>query len=111
MIADHTGLTLKVVKSTLQYRQNTNYTNIDDEEYTQLASDMQSPEECVISQEQRRILLQELSRTLTPNEWNVLIQRINPDGRKEKTFEAVRPCYERDEDALQQSHFQAQMQP
>lgn len=90
MIADHTGLTLKVVKSTLQYRQNTNYANIDDEEFTQLASDMQSPEECVISQEQRRFLRQELSRTLTPNEWNVLIQRINPDGRKEKTFEAVR---------------------
>ena len=90
MIADHTGLTLKVVKSTLQYRQNANYANIDDEEFTQLASGMQSPEECVISQEQRRILCQEICSTLTPDERNVLIRKINPDGRKEKSFETVR---------------------
>ena len=90
MIADHTGLTLKVVKSTLQYRHNANYANIDDEEFTQLASSMKSPEEYVISQEQRRILCQEISGTLTPDERNVLIRKINPDGRKEKSFEAVR---------------------
>lgn len=89
MISTRTGLSVKVVKSTLRHRTNANYASVDDEECTQVAALTPDPEEMVLSQEWNEILGHAVTDMLSPKEWDILNRRLNLDGRKEKSFENI----------------------
>lgn len=77
MIANRTGLSEKVVHSTLRYRQSANYASIEDQETLQLISKIPSPEESYIRREQDQNIAREILETLNDEELRILILRLN----------------------------------
>ncbi|MCI8710332.1 MAG: hypothetical protein HFG99_12580 [Dorea sp.] len=90
MVATRTGLSPKVVRSTLQYRYNTNYVAVDDDEScTQIVSKIPNPEDMMLAQEREEVISRAVIEVLEPEEWDILKRRINLDGHKEKSFENI----------------------
>ena len=87
MLAAQTGLSVKVVQTTILYSNNAKTASVE-EAYT-IQSDTPTPENLVEQQESDAILYQALMEDISADERKLVIMRINPDGRKEMPFEDI----------------------
>lgn len=88
MISERTGLSAKVVKQTIQIAFNSIRANVDDMG-PGLAGKISGPEDQVLDSERRITLGRAIENTLTCDEINLLFLRMNFDGRKEISYQAV----------------------
>lgn len=86
MIANKTGLTLKVVKYSLKLASNAIYANVDDT--LDMASNTPTPEENYIERERKITLYNALREQLDPDELKFFLYKINLDG-KERSYQCV----------------------
>lgn len=88
MIVDRTGLSPKVVKQTLQIANNSIRANIDDVG-PGLADKIRGPEEQFLDDECRSDIADALKNTLTRDELEFFLTRINLDGRREVPYQVL----------------------
>lgn len=88
MIVDRTGLSPKVVKQTLQIANNSIRANIDDVG-PGLADKIRGPEEQFLDDECRSEIADALKNTLTRDELEFFLTRINLDGRREVPYQVL----------------------
>ncbi len=84
MLSIRTGLSSKVVHSTLIYENASNYAQI--EEAYELKSNIKTPEEAYIDKESRETLLNTLIKNSFEDELNLFLMRVNADGPKEMSY-------------------------
>lgn len=87
MIVTRTGLSPKVVKNTLNLAANSVRANIDDA--INIQSKMPTPEEEYIKNEKTETIMKSLSESLTPEELDFFLFRMNLDGNKELSYQMV----------------------
>lgn len=87
MLSTRTGLSLKVVHSTLIYAYASNYAPIDDA-YSMKAH-IKTPEEAYSEKESSEILYKAIQDNASPEELNLLLMRVNFDGVKEMPYETI----------------------
>lgn len=87
MLATKTGLSLKVVKSTLYFAYASNYAPI--EEACELRSHIKTPEESLAEKESQEALLHALREHTTEEELEYFLLRVNLDGTKELPYEKI----------------------
>lgn len=88
MLSTKTGLSQRVIKSTIQHSANAKRANIDDEEKF-LHADIPTPEDAYIKSENEHALADAISRNTTELERKLLFMRVNADGRKEMPFDQI----------------------
>lgn len=86
MIANKTGLSLKVVKYSLKLASNSIYANVDDT--LDMASQIPTPEENYIEREKKITLYNAIREQLDPDELKFFLYKINLDG-KERSYQCV----------------------
>lgn len=82
-----TGLSAKVVKKTLHQAETSIYANID--EMINLQSNLPSPEEEYISNERLETLERALGDTLSDEDRELFLFKVNPFGDRERSFKEV----------------------
>ena len=87
VISRKTGLSPKVIKSTLFYSNNSKVANV--EESYDLSSDIPTPEQFLIKNEQQRILAETLKNNTSQLERKLLMLRINPEGKKPMPYDKI----------------------
>ena len=87
VIARKSGLSQKVIKSTLFYSSNSKVANV--EESYDLSSDIPTPEQFLIKNEQQLILAETLKNNTSQLERELLMKRINPDGKKPMPYDKI----------------------
>lgn len=87
MLVTKTGLSPKVVKNTLNLAANSVRANIDDA--INLQSKLPTPEEEYIKNERTEIIMKSLADTLTDEELDFFLLRMNLDGDKELSYQTV----------------------
>lgn len=87
MLSARTGLSLKVVHSTLIYAHASNYAPIDDA--YNLRSHIKMPEEVYAEKESCQILLNAIKHHTSLEEQTLLMMRINIDGEKELPYGTI----------------------
>lgn len=87
MLSIRTGLSSKVVHSTLIYGYASNYAQID--EAYDLKAHIKTPEEAYAEKESHETLLEALKNNSSPEELNLLLMRINAEGIKEMPYETI----------------------
>lgn len=87
MIAEKSGLSPKVVKSTIYYSSNARTANV--EEAYQLESSLPTPEKSFEEKENDRILAERLLENTTEEELQLIILRTNDNGHKEMLYEKI----------------------
>lgn len=87
MLAVRTELSLKVVHSTIIYSAASNYVQIDDA--YDLASHIKTPEEAYADKEKTDTILKALKNSLTEDELELLMMRLNLNGSKELPYENI----------------------
>ena len=88
MLSTKTGLSQRVIKSTIQHSANAKRANIDDEEYT-IHADIPTPEDAYIKSENEHALADAIARNTTETERRLLLLRVNADGRKEMPYDQI----------------------
>ena len=88
MLSTKTGLSQRVIKSTIQHSANAKRANIDDEEYC-LHADIPTPEDAYIQSENEHALADAIVRNTSELERELLFMRVNADGRKEMPFDQI----------------------
>lgn len=87
IIARKSGLSQKVIKSTLLYSSNSKVANV--EESYDLSSDLPTPEQFFVKNEQQRILAETLKNNTTQLERKLLMMRVNPEGSKLMPYDKI----------------------
>ena len=88
ILAMDTGLSLKVVKNTIQRMQNSGMANIDD--LINMKSDNLTPEEHFLEQEKKELLYNAVDSELSEDEKEFLYAKLNySNGEKELTYTAL----------------------
>lgn len=87
VIARKSGLSQKVIKSTLLYSSNSQIASVE-ESYT-LSSDIPTPEQFLTKCEQQRILAETLKNNTTQLERKLLMMRVNPNGSKLMPYDKI----------------------
>ena len=87
MIASASGLSLRVVQSTLEIWYRSQLADID--EIFDIKDQNKTPEEAFIEQERQETIDKVIKETLTPEEYQLLLIRLNLDGRKALSFDNV----------------------
>ncbi len=87
MLSTKTGLTQKVIKSTIQFSANAKLANV--EEAYSLCSRELTPEELVEKREREEALYDAIRRNTNEEELRLLSLRINERGRKEMPFDKI----------------------
>lgn len=87
MLSIRTGLSTKVVHSTLVYSYASNYAQID--EAFDLKSHIKTPEEAYAEKESHETLLHALKKNSSKEELELLLLRVNMDGHKEMPYETI----------------------
>jgi hypothetical protein len=87
MIVTKTGLSPKVVKNTLNIAANSMRANIDDA--INLSSKLPTPEEEYLKNEKTEIIMKSLEESLTKEELDFFLFRMNLDGDKELSYQVV----------------------
>ena len=87
MLSTKTGLTQKVIKSTIQFSANVKLANV--EEAYSLCSKEPTPEELIEKKEREKILYEAIKRHTNKEELILLSLRINENGRKEMPFDKI----------------------
>ena len=87
MIVTKTGLSPKVVRNTISIAANSMRANIDDAINVQ--SKLPTPEEEFLKNEKSEIIMKALSDTLTEEELDFFLFRMNLDGDKELSYQVV----------------------
>lgn len=88
MIVDRTKLSPKVVKQTIQIASNSIRANVDDMG-PGLAGKIPGPEEHFLDNERRIAIRETLNNTLTPDELEFFLYRVNLDGKHERPYQTV----------------------
>lgn len=84
MLANKTGLSLKVLKKTLQIAQNSKRAAIEDAEF--LVSNTETPEESYIKNESQEAIVVVINRVLTDEERLFWLTYVNLNGQKNLTY-------------------------
>lgn len=87
MLTIRTGLSSKVVHSTIYYAYTSNYASVEDA--YDLKSHIKTPEESLAEKESHEALVRAIQNNTTPEELELLFMRINPDGTKEMPYEKI----------------------
>lgn len=87
MLATRTGLSLKVVKSTLFYGYASNYAQIEDA--LDLQSHFKTPEENLTEKEGQDALIRVLLQNTDKEELEFFLLRVNLNGSKERPYEEI----------------------
>lgn len=87
MIVTKTGLSPKVVKNTLGLAANSIRANIDDA--INLQSKLPTPEEEFMKNEKTEIIMKSIKDTLTDEEREFFLYRMNLEGNKERSYQEV----------------------
>lgn len=87
MIATRTGMSVKIVTSTLKYIEQSHYVNIDDA--GEQPGRIIGPEESYLNKEREELLIDLIDRILPYREKLVYFTRVNLDGDKNMPFEKV----------------------
>ena len=87
MIASSSGLSLRVVQSTLEIWYRSQLVDID--EIFDIKDQNKTPEEAFIEQERQETIDKVIRETLTPEEYQLFLTRLNLDGRKSLSFDNV----------------------
>ena len=87
MIASSSGLSLRVVQSTLEIWYRSQLVDID--EIFDIKDQNKTPEEAFIEQERQDTIDKVIRETLTPEEYQLFLTRLNLDGRKSLSFDNV----------------------
>lgn len=87
IIARKSGLSQKVIKSTLLYSSNSQVANV--EESYDLSSNIPTPEQFLTKNEQQRILAETLKNNTSQLERKLLMMRVNPDGSKLMPYDKI----------------------
>lgn len=87
MLATRTGLSLKVVKSTLFYGYASNYAQIEDA--LDLQSHFKTPEENLTEKEGQDALIRALLQNTDKEELEFFLLRVNLNGSKERPYEEI----------------------
>ena len=87
MLSIRSGLSLKVVRSTLSYSYISNYAQV--EEAIDLRANIKTPEEAFAEKESQEALLNAIRKNTTPEELELFLMRVNPDGSKEMPYEKI----------------------
>ena len=87
MLATKTGMSVKIVTSTLKYVEQSHYADIDDA--TNQRSSIAGPEESYLNKEREEILIEMINSILSDKEKLVYYTRVNLDGNKNMPFEKV----------------------
>ncbi|OUQ46275.1 hypothetical protein B5E64_05815 [Drancourtella sp. An12] len=87
MLANKTGLSLRVVRSTLYYAYASNYAPI--EEACELKSRIKTPEESLAEKESQEALIHALKEHTTEEELDYFLLRVNLNGPKELPYEKI----------------------
>ena len=90
MLSTKTGLTQKVIKSTIQFSANAKLANV--EEAYSLCSKELTPEELIEKREREEALYNAIRRNTNEEELRLLSLRINEHGRKEMPFDKIAEC-------------------
>lgn len=88
MISNYTGLSTKVVRTTIKLKENANFLELDSECVTQLRSPIPTPEEYTQDMESKEVLYRVISE-LDEESRNIFLMRVNPDGTKQISFENI----------------------
>lgn len=88
MLATKTGLSQKVIKSTIQISANAKRANIDDEAYS-LHSNTPTPEEVMERSENTQSLVEAILNNTSEEERKLLMMRVNVYGRKEVPYDKI----------------------
>lgn len=88
MIVDRTKLSPKVVKQTIQIASNSIRANVDDMG-PGLAGKIPGPEEYYLEQERKNLIHETLQNTLTSEELQFFLYRVNLDGKRELPYQTV----------------------
>lgn len=91
LLSTRTGLSPKVVKKTLEIAENSQRANIEDAIFLQAKSP--TPEESYINNERMIIIQNALHDSLDYEEMEFFLYRLNMDGDKERTYQAVAEHY------------------
>ena len=87
MVASSSGLSLRVVQSTLEIWYRSQLVDID--EIFDLKDQNKTPEEAFIERERQESINKVIKDTLTPEEYELFLTRLNLDGRKALSFDNV----------------------
>lgn len=87
MLSAKTGLSERVIQSTLFYASNAKTASV--EEAYSIQSDAPSPELAYQQNEAERVLYQALTENLTAEERRLLLTRINAEGNKGKPYDVI----------------------
>lgn len=87
MLATKTGLSLRVVRSTMYYAYASNFAPID--QACDLKSHIKTPEEALAEKESHEALIHALEEHTTEEELDYFLLRLNLDGAKELPYEKV----------------------
>lgn len=90
MLSTKTGLTQKVIRSTIQFSANAKQANV--EEAYSLCSKELTPEERVEKKEREETLYKAIMRNTNNDELQLLSLRININGKKEMPFDKISEC-------------------
>lgn len=91
MIARKTGLSEKVVRQTIHIGKNSVYADIDS--CYDVASKLPTPEENFLSNEKSLEIAQAIRETLTDDEYEFFMCRMNLDEHKERTYKEMSEIY------------------
>lgn len=87
MLSIRTGLSIKVVHSTIIFSYTSNYASV--EEAYELKSHIKTPEEALLEKESHAVLIQAIKDNTTDEELDLLMMRVNPEGVKEMPYEKI----------------------
>lgn len=87
MLTIRTGLSQKVVHSTIFYAYASNYACID--EAYDLQAHIKTPEEAFTEKEAHSALIQAIQKNTSEEELKLLLMRVNLDGKKELPYEEI----------------------
>ena len=87
MIATKTGLSPKVVKRTLQLAQTSIRASVEDS--YDMASSEPTPEEYLLKDERSRMIWNALKDSLSPEDLEFFLYKVNLDGKRERTMQQV----------------------
>ena len=87
MLSQRTGLSVKVIKSTMYYASNAVNANV--EEAYSIEANIPTPEQAFEEKESMTVLYERIKANITQDEFQLLIMRINPEERKEMPYEKM----------------------
>lgn len=87
MLANKTGLSIKVIHSTLFFSYSSNYAEV--EEAYSLKAKIKTPEEAYTEKETTEVLMRAIVNNTDSDERELLMMRINLNGSKEMPYEKV----------------------